>query len=195
MKRLGLLDGSEPRSERKMTVAGEHSHNQSDSGRASPTSRSSPSLSKPPAPATVLGGTALNVVLTARGRSRFDVLFGDKQIVTSSGQPICDAARVLHELGFSDDRRLTVWHEGADHHAISGLLGFWRKRRIREDRGLPRYVAWEPLPRLVAGKKRRGKLKAVGDRANEKKRTCDDTRRSRKASGSSLSVPPAIADW
>ena len=66
----------------------------------------------------------------------------------------------LHRLGYSDDRRLTVWHEGADHYAISGQLGYWRKRRIREDRGRPRYVAWEPRPRRVGAKKGRENSRA-----------------------------------
>ena len=71
MKRLGPLDGSEPRSERKLRVAGDHSHNRSDAGCASPTSRSSSSLSRPAASVSLLAGTALTVVLKAKGRSRF----------------------------------------------------------------------------------------------------------------------------
>ncbi|MGO9047192.1 MAG: hypothetical protein ACLQFW_09925 [Xanthobacteraceae bacterium] len=49
-------------------------------------------------------------------------MFGEKEIVTSSIQPICDAARILHRLGYTDDRRLTVWHEGSDHHADQGPI-------------------------------------------------------------------------
>lgn len=127
MKHRGPLNGGGPRSEKKMRVAAERSHTRSDTGRASPTSRSTPSLSKRTASAT-----ALTVLLTARGRSRFDVSFGETQIVTKSGNPISDAARVLHGRGFADDRLLIARHAGADHHAISGQLGDWRKVRIRE---------------------------------------------------------------
>ena len=161
MKRHDPLNGSGPWSETKMRVAGKRSHTRSDSGRASLTSQSSKSLSPPTAPGTLLAGTALTVVLKARGRSRFDVAFGGTQIVKSSAQPICDAARALHRLGYSDDRRLTVWHEGADHYAISGQLGYWRKRRICEDRGRPRYVAWEPRPRRVGAKKGRENISSA----------------------------------
>jgi hypothetical protein len=161
MKRRGPPNGSGPRSEKRMRVAGERSHNRSDTRRASLKPLSSKSSSDSMEPENLLDGPAQQIVLRSRGRSRFDVLLGDKQIVTSNGQPICDAARVLHELGFSDDRRLTVWHEGADYHAISGQLGFWRKRRVREDRGLPRYVGWEPRPRPVGAKKGDGKFKAA----------------------------------
>jgi hypothetical protein len=168
MKRRGPPNGSGPRSERKSREAGEHSHSRSDAGRASPPSLSSQSLSDPTAPETLLTSPAPTIVLKARGRSRFDVLFGQTEIVTSSKQPICDAARVLHRLGYADDCRITVWHEGADHHAISGLLGYWRKRRIREDRGMPRYVAWEPRLRRVGAKKGRAKFKAVPPRVKKK---------------------------
>ena len=168
MKRPGPLTGSGPGSARKLRVAGELSHTRSATRRATLTSHSSPSPPRPTASATLPGGTALSVVLRASGRSRFDVSFGETQIVKSSRQPICDAARVLHRLGYTDGRRLIVWHEGSDLHAIRGRLGYWRKRRIREDRGLPRYVAWEPRPRRVGAKKGRRKLKAVGHRAEKK---------------------------
>ncbi len=88
MKRRGPLNGSGPRSERKMRVAGERSHTRSDTRRASLTSHPSPSPSKPTASATLLGGTALNVVLRARGHGRFDALLDGAQIVESSTNPI-----------------------------------------------------------------------------------------------------------
>jgi hypothetical protein len=184
VKRLGPPNGSGSRSGRKLRVAGEHSPIRSDAGRASPTSHSPKSLSTPTAPGTVLAGGALTIVLRARGRSRFDALLDETQIVKSSAQPICDAARALHRLGHSDDRRLTVWHEGSSHHAISGRLGFWRKRRIREDRGMPRYVRWEPRPRRVDAKNGRSKLEAVEHRA--KKRNASTT-----APGADKGLSPA----
>jgi hypothetical protein len=169
MKRRGPLNGSGPRSERKLRVAGERSHSVSDTGRASPTPCSSLSpLSKPTAPATPPASAPLDVTLIARGRGRFDVSFDHTQIVTSSAQPMCDAARVLHRLGYPDDTRLVAWHEGSDHHAISGRLGFWRKRRIREDRSMPRYVAWEARPRRVGAKKGVSKLTAAEHPAEKK---------------------------
>lgn len=169
MKRRGPLNGSGPRSEAKSRVARKRSHTRSDSGRASPKPHSPKSLSDPTEPETLLTSPLPAIVLRARGRSRFDVLlFGQTQIVTSSLQPICDAARVLHRLGYSDERRLTVWHEGADDHAITSSVGFLRSRRVREERGMPRYVAWEPRPRRVGAKNGRKKFKALSRRAEKK---------------------------
>jgi hypothetical protein len=164
MKRNGPLNGSGPSAD-NLRNGGQRPHSRSDAGRASLISSSSQSLLKPRSPAAE---TAVSVVLKARGGSRFDVSLDDVQLVKSSAQPICNAARVLHRLGYSDACRLIAWHEGSDHHAISGRLGFWRKRRIREDRGLPRYVAWEPLPRRVGVKKGRGKFKGVRSRTKKK---------------------------
>jgi hypothetical protein len=65
MTRLGPPKGRGPRSEKKMRVAGERSLNRSDTWRASPTSHSSPSLSNPTRPETLLGGTALTAVPSA----------------------------------------------------------------------------------------------------------------------------------
>jgi hypothetical protein len=159
---------SGPGSEKKMRVAGERSHNRSGNRRASLKPHSSNSSSDSMEPGNLLNSPVPTMVLRPRRRSRFDVLIDDMQIVTSSAQPICDAARILHRLGHSDDCRITVWHEGADHNAISGLLGFWRKKRIREDRGPPRYVGWEARPRPVWAKKGLSEPKPIGDRANEK---------------------------
>src|SRR5277367_988325 len=110
--------------------------------------------------ATLLAGTALTVVLTPHGRSRFDTSFNGTHLVQASKNPISDGARVLHRMGYSDHRLLVAQHEGAAHYAMRGPLGHWRKIRIREDRGL-RHVAWEPRPRRVGAKKGRGKLKGV----------------------------------
>jgi hypothetical protein len=52
----------------------------------------------------------------------------------------------LHALGHPDDAVLVARHFGADHEAMRGPLGVWRKLRVREDRGRPRFVRWEPFP-------------------------------------------------
>jgi hypothetical protein len=45
----------------------------------------------------------------------------------------------------------------------------WRRLRVREDRGGPRFARWEPFPsRPVGAKKGRCRAQAVGDRASEK---------------------------
>jgi hypothetical protein len=156
MTRHGPLNGSGPRSETSFRAVDQGSDTRSDAWRASLTPNSSQSLSKPTAPPTLMAGTALTVILRARGRSRFDALLDGVQIVKASKNPISDAARVLHRMGYSDRRLLFAQHEAAAHYAMRATLGSWRKLRIREDRGL-RYVAWEPRPRRVGAKKGRSK--------------------------------------
>ena len=61
------------------------------------------------------------------------------------------------------------WHRGANHDAIHGPLGVWRRLRIREGRGGPRYAKWEPFPlRPVAVIKGRPRGKATGHRTGKK---------------------------
>ena len=54
--------------------------------------------------------------------------------------------RVLRQVGFPDDVLLVARHAGADHEAIRGPLGVWRKVRTREDRGRPRFVKMGTVP-------------------------------------------------
>ena len=88
MKRRGPLNGSGPGLERILRLAEQRSHTRSDTWRASLTSHSSPSLSKPTAPGPLLAGTALNIVLRAKGHGRFDALLDGAQIVKASTNPI-----------------------------------------------------------------------------------------------------------
>ena len=111
----------------------------------------------------------LLITLEARGHGKFDALFKGKRIVQASSQPICDAARILHRLGHQEHILLVARHHGADHDAIRGPLGVWRRLRIREGRGCPRYAKWEPFPlRPVAVIKGRARGKATGHRTGKK---------------------------
>jgi hypothetical protein len=72
---------------------------------------------------------------------RFSVALGSKILVKSSRQPRCDAARVLHRLGYPDDAMLVGG-------SLSAPLGVWRRLRVREDaRSGPRFAKYEPFPR------------------------------------------------
>ena len=107
----------------------------------------------------------LLIYLEARGQGRFDAFIANSPIVTASTQPICDAARVLHRLGYPDELRVVVSHRGANHDAIHGPLGVWRRLRVREGRGGPRFAKWEPFPsRPVRARKGRNQ----GNRAGKK---------------------------
>lgn len=167
MKRRGSPNRSGP-GEEKSKVPKQHRRTLSEHGRASLSSHLSVSQSRATAPGARLpDSAALVLVLRARGRSRFDALLGETHPVKASANPISDAARVLHRQGYRDNRILIARHDGADHYAISGRLGVWRRLRVREDRGPPRHAAWEPLPRRVRANKGRPERKA-GHRANEK---------------------------
>jgi len=108
----------------------------------------------------------LLIVLKPVGRhDRFRVEHEGKVIVRASRQPICDAARALHQRGYPDNVLLVARHHGADHDAISGPLGTWRQLRVREDRNAPRFANWEPLP------SRRAKAPASQNSAWEPKLT------------------------
>jgi hypothetical protein len=165
MKRPGPLFGSRPGSDTKLSDAGERTLTRSDAGRASRSSLSQPN------PIAGRSGNSVELLihLEARGQGRFDAFFANSPIVTASTQPICDAARALHRLGYPDELKLVVWHRGAHHEAIRGPLGVWRGLRVREGRGGPRFAKWEPFPlRPVRARKGRNQGKAVGHRANEK---------------------------
>lgn len=101
----------------------------------------------PPSP---VAPTRLEVVLKpADRRGGFHAEFNGERIVAASQNPGCDAARTLHGRGHSDHSVLVLRHYGADHVAMHGPVGVWRKLRVREERGTPRFVEWQPLPRRV----------------------------------------------
>lgn len=104
------------------------------------------------APASPAPPIRLEIILNPVDRQgRFSAEFGGTVIVSASAEPICAAARALHKLGHSDDAVLIARHSGVDHEALRGPLGVWRQLRVREDRGRPRFVRWEPFPsRLVS---------------------------------------------
>jgi len=165
MKHPGPPFGSGPGSDTTLGDAGERTRTRSDAGRASRSSLSQPN----PTAGTSGDSVELVIDLEARGQGRFDVFFANSRIVTASTQPICDAARVLHRLGYPDELLLVVWHRGANHEAIRGPLGVWRRLRVREDRGGPRFARWQPFPsRPVAVIKGRPRGKATGHRSGKK---------------------------
>jgi hypothetical protein len=111
----------------------------------------------------------LVITLESRGGDKFDALFNGRRIIAASRQPIGEAARALHHLGYADELVLVVWHRGANHEAIRGPLGVWRRLRIRDGRGGPRFAKWEPFPlRPVQAKKGHTEAKAVGPRGGRK---------------------------
>jgi hypothetical protein len=101
----------------------------------------------------------------------------------------------LYRIGHTDEFLLVARHHGANHDAISGSLGVWRRLRIREDRGAPRLVRWEPFPsRRVRGKEAETAAGGMGQ-PPRLRRTQPATRRSRNdlldaGGGGSISPVP-----
>jgi hypothetical protein len=101
MKRRGPPNGSEPRSERKLRVAREHSHSRSDAGRAS-----SPSPSPLPLPSnasTRHAAAPLRIMIepTASGRKWIARL--DDRVMCVTAWPFVKAARLLLAEGYPAD--------------------------------------------------------------------------------------------
>jgi len=114
-------------------------------------------------------GDRLLITLKARGSEKFDALFDGKLVVQSSRQPICEAARALHDFGYPDELLLVARHQWVNYDAIRGPLGVWRRLRVREDRGGPRFAKWEPFPlRPVLARNGHTEAKAIGHRVGEK---------------------------
>jgi hypothetical protein len=165
MKHPGPPFGSGPGSDTTLGDAGERTRTRSDAGRASRSSLSQPN----PTCGRSGDSVELLIYLEARGQGRFDAFFANSRIATSSTQSICEAARALHNLGYPDELKLVIWHRGANHEAIRGPLGVWRRLRVREDRGGPRFARWQPFPtRPVAVTRGPPRGKAIGHRAGEK---------------------------
>ena len=183
MKHPGPPFGSGPGSDTTLGDAGERTPTRSDAGRASRSSLSQPN------PTAGRSGDSVELVidLEARGQGRFDAFFANSRIVTASTQPICDAARVLHRLGYPDELKLVVWHRRGNYEAIRGPLGVWRGLRVREDRGGPRFARWQPFPsRPVAVIKGRPRGKATGHRTGKK-----NAPTAAPGAGKGHSAPPA----
>ena len=97
------------------------------------------------------GGAASEIHITISPTHRpeyFSVALGSKILVKSSRQPRCDAARVLHRLGYPDDALLVSHKEGSNaDYSMRGPIGEWRRLRIREGRNGPCFANYEPFPR------------------------------------------------
>jgi hypothetical protein len=98
----------------------------------------------PKIPTTSGSAPIIEVVLRPKATpGLFGAELSGTVIVEASRSPICDAARVLHALGFRDDSILVARHHGSDIVSMRGPLGAWRKLTVREDRNGPRFVRWE----------------------------------------------------
>src|SRR5450759_1501882 len=74
---------------------------------------------------------------------------GGRVIVRSSRQPFLDSARRLLDLGYDPTALLVLRHAGSETDCLTAKIGAAAKLTVKEDRGWPRFVPWDALPRRV----------------------------------------------
>ena len=113
----------------------------------------------------------ITVTPTAKRSGRYDARLSDGCIlVWASKQPFVDAARRLLDLGHDPTTVLVMRHAGSDTDCLTAQIGAAAKLRVKEDRGGPRFVPWEPFPRRVKAPASAKANRAAGvapDHANE----------------------------
>ena len=91
------------------------------------------------------------VTPTPKRAGCYDACLGDGRVlVIASRQPFFDAARRLLGLGYDPTTVLVMRHEGSDTDCLTGRIGAAAKLRVKEGKGRPRFVAWDPPRRVEA---------------------------------------------
>lgn len=61
--------------------------------------------------------------------------------------PICDAARLLHSIGATDDDVIETYRSGSPDRHVVGSIGFFRTRTVREnEKEGPKFVPYKSHP-------------------------------------------------
>jgi hypothetical protein len=96
--------------------------------------------------------TLTMIVTPTAGRpGRYDARLSDGSVVGDpSKQPFVDMARRLFALGYDPTTVLVMRHAGSDIDALTGRIGAAAKLRVKEGKGRPRFVAWDPPRRVEA---------------------------------------------
>jgi hypothetical protein len=122
---------------------------------------------------TTLGephATARTITITIATTSRpglFSASLDGETLLKSSRQPMCDAARALHRLGFPDDTLMVSFWGGSKHESMRGLVGDCRWLRVREDaRTSPRIASYEPFAAARVSK-RKAKVVLLKERGEQ----------------------------
>ena len=91
------------------------------------------------------------VTPTPKRAGCYNACLGDGRVlVIASRQPFFDAARRLAGLGYDPTSVLVMRHEGSDTDCLTGRIGAAAKLRVKEGKGRPRFVAWDPPRRVEA---------------------------------------------
>ena len=139
MKNPGHLRGAGRGAGQRLSVVEQRTYARSDAGSTipAPLSENTPSISG-------VAPEIIEVVLRPKATpGLFGVEYTGKVIVEASRSPVCDAARVLHALGYRDDCIVVARHHSSNVISMRGPLWAWRRLTVREDRAGPRFVRWE----------------------------------------------------
>ena len=98
----------------------------------------------------------------SRGRFCARLADGGRVIVRSSRQPFLDAARRLLAIGYDQTTLLAMRHVGSDTDCLIAQIGAASTLRVKEDRGGPYFVPWEPITRRVEALARAKPKKVAG---------------------------------
>jgi hypothetical protein len=93
----------------------------------------------PPAIQQWSSGVRLCIVAPTEHPGHFSAEVNGELIVQSSGQPFCDAARMLVERGCDTNSTLIMRHAGSDTNCLIGKIGIAAKLTVAEgERDAPR---------------------------------------------------------
>jgi hypothetical protein len=124
-------------------------------------------------PSTAESAKAVTIIVTptAKRPGCYEARLGDGRALDSAPrQPFVDAARRLLALGYDPTTVLVMRHAGSDTDSLTAQIGAAAKLRVKEDRGGPRFVLWEPITRRVealASAKAKRVARAAPDDVNE----------------------------
>jgi len=84
---------------------------------------------------------------TSQRRGKFSAhLLDGRKLLSSSRQPLLDAARVLLAQGIPPETPLAMQHKGSATIAMTSTVGEAAKLTVEQEPGGPRFRKWRPFP-------------------------------------------------
>jgi hypothetical protein len=84
---------------------------------------------------------------TSQRRGKFSAhLLDGRKLLSSSRQPLLDAARVLPAQGIPPETPLAMQHKGSATIAMTSTVGEAAELTVKEKPNGPKFQKWEPFP-------------------------------------------------
>ena len=84
---------------------------------------------------------------TSQRRGKFSAhLLDGRKLLSSSRQPLLDAARVLLAEGIPPETPIAMQHKGSATIAMTSTVGEAAKLTVKEEPNGPKFRKWEPFP-------------------------------------------------